>query len=261
MHEPMVWNNLDEAAAWLTEATNTEWSVKQVLDVVLTNYKKMMRDLYRPNAILPRRVFGQKHRNPHITCLEALMPRGTEFGRYEADEARVQPDNPRGLVRKFSEARQNVELTEVDVKQLLLYGEVRVGIAKYPDPTVGMGKNCVLVEPVDKEHIVTLDMVGISREDLEMLAAEFPNTEEAQPLLEKTNEGSNTKRWTDEKLKALWEESLLPGITYEALGEKYGVSRQRIGKQIERAKLKFSKMGGHPKKAPTLDTLIHKMKK
>jgi hypothetical protein len=201
----MVWNNLEEAAVWLSEATKTKWSVKQVLDAALTNYEMKVKELYRPNPIRSRLFVGLKHRNAHTTCLEAVMPRGTEFGHYEIDTAEVTPVNPTGWVRKFSGARNNVELTQVDVKQLLLYGEVRVGMAKHPDPEFGTGKKCVLIEPVDKEHIVTLDMVGISREELKMLASEFDANLQREQRKTRSNDVANQDRWED-KAKAIAQE-------------------------------------------------------
>lgn len=52
---------------------------------------------------------------------------------------------------------------------------------------------------------------------------------------------TNKKIWDDSKLKALWEESILPGVTQKSLGDKYGISRQRIAALIKTAKNKFSK--------------------
>jgi hypothetical protein len=52
---------------------------------------------------------------------------------------------------------------------------------------------------------------------------------------------TNKKIWDDSKLKALWEESILPGVTQKSLSDKYGISRQRIAYLIKTAKNKFSK--------------------
>ena len=51
---------------------------------------------------------------------------------------------------------------------------------------------------------------------------------------------SNKKSWTDDKLKELWRESILPGATHAGLANKYNVTRQRIGTLIANAKDKFS---------------------
>lgn len=50
---------------------------------------------------------------------------------------------------------------------------------------------------------------------------------------------TNKLRWDDAKLRALYEESILPGVTQISLGEKYGVKRQRIAKLLQDAREKF----------------------
>jgi len=50
--------------------------------------------------------------------------------------------------------------------------------------------------------------------------------------------GGNKKIWDDAKSKALWEESIMPGVTQQSLAEKHGVSRQRIAKLIKTVKEK-----------------------
>ncbi|MBA2660585.1 MAG: hypothetical protein H0U72_13925 [Nitrosospira sp.] len=52
----------------------------------------------------------------------------------------------------------------------------------------------------------------------------FPN-EQSSPKLELP---SNKRRWTNDNLKSLWEESLLPDVTQEVLATKHGVGRRRI---------------------------------
>jgi hypothetical protein len=58
----------------------------------------------------------------------------------------------------------------------------------------------------------------------------------------KVGAGETAKRnqWTDVALKALWQESILPGMTQKALAEKYGVTHQSISKQLKRASERFS---------------------
>lgn len=51
---------------------------------------------------------------------------------------------------------------------------------------------------------------------------------------------TNQKIWDDSKLKALWEQSIMPGVTITSLAKKHGVSRQRIATLIQTAKQKFS---------------------
>ena len=56
---------------------------------------------------------------------------------------------------------------------------------------------------------------------------------------------TNTKIWDDAKLRALWGESILPGVTPNDLAKKHGVTRQRISALIKTAKDKFSSMRAH----------------
>lgn len=57
--------------------------------------------------------------------------------------------------------------------------------------------------------------------------------------------GTNKKTWDDARLRALWEESIMPGVKITSLAKKHGVSRQRIGALIKTAKEKFSSMRAH----------------
>ena len=52
----------------------------------------------------------------------------------------------------------------------------------------------------------------------------------------------NKNTWDDAKLRALWEESNMPGVTQTSLAGKHGVSRQRIGILLKGAKEKFTSM-------------------
>lgn len=54
--------------------------------------------------------------------------------------------------------------------------------------------------------------------------------------------GTNKKKWGDAELRALWDESILPGVTHTSLATKHGVTRQRIGMLLDTAKEKFSTM-------------------
>lgn len=59
----------------------------------------------------------------------------------------------------------------------------------------------------------------------------------------KIGAGAAVKRnqWTDAALKALWQESILPGMTQKVLAEKFGITHQSISKQLKRASERFSK--------------------
>ncbi|AJP48282.1 hypothetical protein PG1C_07020 [Rugosibacter aromaticivorans] len=51
---------------------------------------------------------------------------------------------------------------------------------------------------------------------------------------------TNKKKWGDEELRALWDDSNMPGVSQISLAKKHGVTRQRIGKLLKKAKEKFS---------------------
>jgi hypothetical protein len=55
-----------------------------------------------------------------------------------------------------------------------------------------------------------------------------------------TPQAKKTNTWDHHELRRLFEESLIQGNTHAALAEKYGVSRQFIGKQLATAKALFS---------------------
>jgi len=77
------------------------------------------------------------------------------------------------------------------------------------------------------------DTMSISEEQAKTAADAL---DRAQP--EETKR-SNTLIWDNARLRALLDESILPGVTNTSLGKKHGVSRQRIGALLETAKEKF----------------------
>lgn len=54
---------------------------------------------------------------------------------------------------------------------------------------------------------------------------------------------TNEKKWNDEALRALWSESIQPGVKHDSLAKKHGVTRQRISALLIKAKEKFSASG------------------
>lgn len=69
---------------------------------------------------------------------------------------------------------------------------------------------------------------------------------------------TNKKAWDDAKLRTLWDESIMPGVTHASLAEKHGVTRQRIGTLLKEAKNKFSKMKSSPQNTNAWGQLINK---
>lgn len=62
-------------------------------------------------------------------------------------------------------------------------------------------------------------------------SAKAPRQEEAENA-----EPREQLKWTDENLIRLLEESEEPNVTQKSLADKYGVSRQRIGEQLAKAR-------------------------
>lgn len=73
-----------------------------------------------------------------------------------------------------------------------------------------------------------------------------------------TKAGTNVKTWDDARLRALWEESIMPGVTKTSLANKHGVTRQRIGALLKDAKNKFSTMKSSPQNKNSWGQLINK---
>lgn len=70
--------------------------------------------------------------------------------------------------------------------------------------------------------------------------------------------GTNKKTWDDAKLRALWEESIMPNVTNTSLAKKHGVTRQRIGALIKVAKARFS-TSGKAMSSKYSGLIVHKM--
>jgi len=100
-----------------------------------------------------------------------------------------------------------------------------LGPHTYP---VGYALKTALVTVDDLQRFVS-DRLSVIVETPERQAADAPAA----------NVGTNKKAWDDSRLRALWEESFLPGVTKTSLGVKYGVSRQRISTLLNDAKDKF----------------------
>ncbi len=151
--KPLAWNTLDEAASWLSEATGEAWTARRVLSAALG---------------YPTRI------GLSISYLKAAMPRDTKFALYEWNPAKGTPENP--FVRKFSSPWDAVRLCLVRVRDLLVHGEAAVSIVRSPDDDFGIENEYVFIEPLDKEHVVTVNMVGVTEGDLLRLAERIMET-------------------------------------------------------------------------------------
>lgn len=140
MDEPLEWNTLDEAAAYLTEATGKEWTLRMVVSACLKHYR-----------------IGS-HRNPRPSLLKAAPPIDTPISVYQFKVGE-------GMVRKHAGMPpQLFPLYPAQLGDLLTRGKTLVGLARDPD-------ECVENEYVmaDERTCVDLAQVGISRRALESL--------------------------------------------------------------------------------------------
>lgn len=177
--EPLQWNTLDEAAQWLTEKTGEKWSAKHVLSAAL-NYPK-----------------GNKL---SIAYLKAAMPRDTKFALYVWDADKGTPENP--FVRKFSSPWDQVRLCLVHVRDLLVHGETAVSIVRSPDDDFGIENEYVFIEPLDQEHVVTVDMIGVTAGDLVALLERLPK--ETAPTQQQNSDGNRRVKHTTKELELLY---------------------------------------------------------
>lgn len=232
MLEPMLWNKLSEAAAWLSQTTGEAWTVNHVLNAAITHLK-------------PR------HRSrPPITYLKAATPRNTAFGVYEINKGQDSLKTP--FLRKFAARWRTVPLALLHVQELLVHGETSIDLALSPDDEDGMENEYIFIEPFGERFIVQLEMVGITGRDLKSLSSNFePRTETILNSLEQEQDeliysaakqlqlpppGYNRKKWTNERLTALVDESRQPGVTQSKLAARYKISRQWIGALLEKAR-------------------------
>ncbi|HNT63774.1 MAG TPA: hypothetical protein PKH90_13080 [Candidatus Desulfobacillus denitrificans] len=140
MDEPLEWNTLDEAAAYLSEATEKEWTPRRVVSACLKHYK-----------------IGS-HRNPRPSLLKAAPPIDTPISVYRFKVGE-------GMVKKSAGMPpQLFPLYPAQLGDLLTRGKTLVGLARDPD-------ECVENEYVmaDERTCVDLAQVGISRRALESL--------------------------------------------------------------------------------------------
>jgi hypothetical protein len=147
---PLVWNTLQEAAAYLTESTGKIWTKNEVLSAAIEY----------PISI---------HRN--LTFIQVAMPRDTRFGVYVFDMD-IGGLNP--FRRKAQFVWIPIRLRQFQVRDLLIHGEVQISSAGDSEAVDGLSEgDCVFIEPLGSKHIVNLDMLGIRRIDLKELVSKI----------------------------------------------------------------------------------------
>lgn len=117
--------------------------------------------------------------------------------------------------------------------------------------------------PLEQGHIAPLDLLTwpqcppVSAEN--PLSYWLPVTPQQSIAKVESAPGTNVKKWDDAKLRTLWEESIMPGVTQKMLAQKHGVRPQRISKLLIDAKAKFSTLGTSTKNKYQ-GLIVHKMK-
>lgn len=142
MDEPLEWNTLDEAAAYLAEATAKEWTPRMVVSACLKHYK-----------------IGS-HSRPRPSLLKAAPPIDTPISVYQFKVGE-------GMVKMHAGMPpQLFPLYQAQLGDLLTRGKTLVGLARSPDDDDGRENEYVMA---DERTCVDLAQVGISRRALESL--------------------------------------------------------------------------------------------
>lgn len=89
-----------------------------------------------------------------------------------------------------------------------------------------------------------IDDLRFLRDDITRLAGKHSAPHGTPAAKLEADKGTTAKTnkliWDDARLRALLDEINHPGVTHKSLGEKYGVSRSRIGALLKEARKKFS---------------------
>jgi len=92
---------------------------------------------------------------------------------------------------------------------------------------------------VDREHKQELIFSTVRLPDFMDYVGRFGIAVQVEAEPGQSKAGKSGNNWNDDKLRVLWERSLLPGVTHAKLADEYGVKRQRIGALLAKAKEKF----------------------
>jgi len=156
MKSPQVWNNLDEAAAWLTLETGDEWTARAVLD------RALRIQAARPNRAAP-------------TLLSAGPPRDVVINRRKILSPKPAKGEPCPIIAR--RPWQTLPLFAWQVAQLLACGETIVNGAAN-DELDEAGKP--YLDCIEPPLTVTLAMAGIAGRNLPELAR-FDDAPAARP--------------------------------------------------------------------------------
>lgn len=143
MEKPLIWNSLDVAVTWLSQATGKTWSVGMVLDPEIQRMKSTANNDFHLRS-----------------TIEAVMPRGTSFGLYKIEKGRHVREGDAGWSGP-------VPLALAHLYELLLHGATRVGLVRSPDDYEE--REFIFIDPLDDEHIADIKMTGIRGDNLKSL--------------------------------------------------------------------------------------------
>lgn len=167
MSEPLEWNSLDEAAAWLAEATGEQWTVRRVLNAAIR---------------YPTHDGGGGATPNRHTIISAALPPGHSIrvrvvnigaGR-EVVESRghTVPEAARSdsTVPLYDLPWRTVPLLQSDVFQVLASGWVELKALHERAPKT-RADGALYINAIEPPARVGLDGLGIRREHLRALAA------------------------------------------------------------------------------------------
>jgi hypothetical protein len=159
MKEPLFLNTIEEAAAWLAEATGHAWTPKEVLNSVLLTYG------VKPRKLLPDRTWFPKETKIKLTV---APPLDTKFGRYKLEHGK--------MIFQGSSGYHNMSLYMDHIAQLLALGETNVSMAwGLGDTRSRADDEMVCLVPLDSFVRVNPSMVRITGGELLRLRSTLPN--------------------------------------------------------------------------------------
>lgn len=194
MIDPLAWNTLDEAAAWLAVETGEKWSARRVLDAALVHPTKdgepgASNRLTAISAALPP---GHVIRT-HIVNVGGGRKRIEAMGRAIPEAMRDAPTVP-----LYSLPWQAVPLLQSDVAQVLAAGWVELGALHERNPMV-RGDDEQRINVIEPPARVAIDALGINREHLRQLAERLrPEPRKAEPSTKAPE--ATLKKWTPERV-------------------------------------------------------------
>lgn len=216
--EPLLWNTLDEAAAWLSDVRGETWTANKVIDAALRVYKE------------------GPHHTPRPTLISAVLPYGCRYGVYVWDAAKGSPANPFVPKSKFPcaiRATNPVPLGQANLADILLRGKIEVSMLQHPGSPDGIEGEYHFIEPFGESVEVKVDMLGISGRKLKMLAKLLPDAETQKVETGQVSDALWDAMTSGEK-KAAWK-AMAPSQRRDKANElvkKYQGNKSAAGREV-----------------------------